>query len=95
MSGVLTKITTMTKRRIVTLASAVALLGFVGGAYAQTPSDTQYRGGGVAGAGGSGGEQAGGSLPFTGFDAMIVALGGAGLAATGVVLRRTARAKRR
>lgn len=95
MSCLSSKVITMTKRRLVTLASAVALLGFVGGAYAQSPTDTEYRGGQVAGASGSGGEQAGGSLPFTGFDAMIVALGGAGLAATGVVLRRTARAKRR
>jgi hypothetical protein len=83
----------MRKRHTAALAAGV-LLALAGPAAAQTPSDTEYNGGGAGGAGGSGAPTGGGDLPFTGFEAGIVALGGAGLAAAGIVLRRTARAQR-
>jgi hypothetical protein len=83
----------MRKRHIATFAT-VALLASAGTAAAQSPADTEYGAGGAGGSGGAGAPAGSGDLPFTGFEAGIIALGGAGLAATGLILRRTARAQR-
>jgi hypothetical protein len=83
----------MSKRKLAAVATTVALLGLAGAASAQTPAEGQY-GGGVAGGGGGGGESGGGSLPFTGFQAGMVLLGGAGIAAAGLAIRRIGRSEK-
>jgi hypothetical protein len=84
----------MSKRKLAAMASTALLLGLAGTASGQ-PADDQY--GGVGGEQPGGGEVAAaageGGLPFTGFHAALVALGGAGIAATGLVLRRMGRNK--
>jgi hypothetical protein len=86
----------MSKRKLAAIGSAALLLGLAGGAAGQSPSDTQYGGGNVGGKQGGEVAVAGeGGLPFTGLNLALVALGGAGIAATGLVLRRVGRNKSR
>ena len=63
-------------------------------ALATTPLQDAYGGGGVAGVtfgGGDGGGGGGGDLPFTGFDAGLILLGGTLLVGMGLLARRAAR----
>jgi hypothetical protein len=86
----------MNKRRTAAILSTAALLGFSGTAAADQPNSvthpTENGGAGVLGAGGV--SEGGGSLPFTGFEAGLVLLGGAGVALTGLALRRETPARR-
>jgi hypothetical protein len=82
----------VSKRKLAAIITACVALGLCGPAAAQSPSIQQYgtteeqpTGAGVLGTGQSG------NLPFTGFQAGIVLLGGAGIAATGFALRRLGR----
>jgi hypothetical protein len=82
----------MNKRRAATIVSTVALLGLSGTAAAGQPNSVTNptdNGGAVLGSNsGVGGQGGGGSLPFTGFEAGLVLIGGAGIALTGLALRR-------
>ena len=88
----------MKKRTFAAIAAGASMFVLVGTAAAQTPSSVQYDGGVLGegpggtqggGAGGAGTTSAGsGSLPFTGFQAGLLALGGAGMIGTGIALRR-------
>ncbi len=80
------------------------MLVFTGLASAQTPGEngSASNGGGLLGEGPGGSQTAGGpgttsagsgSLPFTGLQAGLLALGGAGMIGTGLALRRGRRAK--
>jgi hypothetical protein len=63
-------------------------------AIAQEPSSGLGEGGGVQGSIGSGGGvSAGGSLPFTGLDVLVLFAGGLALLAVGLGLRHVSRAK--
>jgi hypothetical protein len=88
----------MSKQKLAAVATTIALLGLAGAASAQTPAQGQYGGGGgVAGGGGGGGAgeaEGGGALPFTGFQAGLVLLGGAGIAAAGLAVRRLGRSQK-
>lgn len=95
----------MNKRRVTTVVSTVAVLALAGSAAAATPRSLQYGNGGVTTErppsgvlGGGGGEKdvtlpeaVSESLPFTGFQAALVLIGGAGIAGTGLALRRIGR----
>jgi hypothetical protein len=85
----------MNKRSTAAILSTAALLGFSGPAAAGQPNSvthpTENGGAGVLGAGNL--SEGGGSLPFTGFEAGLVLLGGAGIALTGLGLRRRAPAR--
>jgi hypothetical protein len=62
-------------------------------ALAQQPNSGAGEGGGVQGAVGSGGSNAGGSLPFTGLDLIVLCAGALLLLALGLGLRAVARAR--
>ncbi len=65
--------------------------GGAGGAGEDGGASTGPGTGAVAGAAGKLGTVDGGSLPFTGFDVLLLALGGAGLLLVGLSLRRLGR----
>jgi hypothetical protein len=75
----------------VAVATTIAALTLAGPAQASTAADDQY--GAVLGeqSGGGGTVQGTGTLPFTGFDIVLVSGVGAALTAGGLVLRRAAR----
>ena len=80
---------------IMATATTIVALILAAPAQAATAADDQY--GAVLGeqSGGSGGQVLGaGSLPFTGLDLIVVLGIGAGLAAAGMALRRSARGQR-
>jgi|1185.fasta_scaffold85283_1 hypothetical protein len=84
----------MKKRRTAAIVSTVALLGLSGTAAAGQPNSVTNptdNGGAVLGSNSGVGSQGGGSLPFTGFEAGLVLIGGAGIALTGLALRRFGR----
>jgi hypothetical protein len=84
----------MKKRRTAAIVSTVALLGLSGTAAAGQPNSVTNptdEGGAVLGSNSGVGGQGGGSLPFTGFEAGLVLIGGAGIALTGLALRRFGR----
>lgn len=76
---------------------AMAALVWTTAALAQTPAEGVYGGdgGGTQGEveGGATAGAAGGTLPFTGMDLALMAVAAALLIATGLIIRRVARAK--
>lgn len=88
----------LTKRRLAALIAALALAApstaaAAGPSAASTPADAQYDNGPgfVAGGGASASGGGGGSLPFTGFDAGVLAAIGGGLLGAGLLLYRRQR----
>jgi hypothetical protein len=89
----------MNRLRIATLISALGLVGATPVVAAATPpADQQYgnpiaqtSGGDVAGHGSQAGTVQGTDLPFTGFDAGLIVVGGLALVGLGLGLRRVSR----
>jgi hypothetical protein len=95
----------MSTRKLIVAVTTAGALALTSSAAAASPRSLQYDNptdndrppGEVLGdIGGGGGnptlsEAVSGSLPFTGFQAVIVLMGGAGLAVTGFALRRRGR----
>jgi hypothetical protein len=90
----------MNRLRIATLISALGLVGATPVVAAATaPADKQYgnpitqttSGGDVAGQGNQAGTVQGTDLPFTGFDAGLIVVGGLTLVGLGLGLRRVSR----
>lgn len=78
------------KKLKVGIATTIAALALAGPAQASTAADDQY--GAVLGEQGGGGNVQGtGTLPFTGFDVLLVGGAGTALMAGGLLLQRTAR----
>lgn len=86
------------RNRLVALTTAIVLAVPATAAAAGTsPADTQYFSGPSAGVGGhtpSASSTSSGSLPFTGFDAGVLAVVGVGLVASGALLHRRQRTSR-
>jgi hypothetical protein len=75
---------------MVGIGTTIAALALSGPAQASTAADDQY--GAVLGEQGGGGNvQGSGTLPFTGFDILLVGGAGTALMTGGLLLRRTAR----
>jgi hypothetical protein len=74
-------------------AVALGVLVWAPLALAQQPSSGLGEGGGVQGAVGGGGVGAGGTLPFTGLDVLVLFAGGLTLLAVGLGLRAVSRAR--
>ncbi len=89
----------MNRLRIAALVSTLVLVGATPVvAAAKPPADTQYgnpiaqtSGGDVAGQGNQTGTVTGTDLPFTGFDAGLIVVGGLTLVGLGLGLRRVSR----
>jgi hypothetical protein len=78
------------KKLMVGIGTTIAALALAGPAQASTAADDQY--GAVLGEQGGGGNVQGtGTLPFTGFDVLLVGGAGTALMTGGLLLRRTAR----
>jgi hypothetical protein len=76
------------------VALVVGFLVWTPFALAQEPSSGLGEGGGVQGSiGGGGGVSAGGTLPFTGLDVLVLFVGGLALLAVGLGLRHVSRAR--
>jgi hypothetical protein len=78
------------RRSLLLLVTFVAVMSFTGSAYANNPTENAY--GGLAGdQQAQVGQQAqvqSGSLPFTGWDGLLIVGVGAALTGTGLIVRR-------
>jgi hypothetical protein len=100
------RVPSVSKRKLIVTVTTAGALALASSAAAASPRSLQYDNpidderppgevlGDIGGGGGNNptfSEAVSESLPFTGFQAVIVLMGGAGLAATGLALRRLGR----